>query len=199
MKRNDILIIVFGCGVDESGNLMVDSMSRVAKGVELYKKNRNSKTGSKIIMSGAHSFLTKKIPKTSEASAMKRYALRLGIPAKDIIIEDKSLDTIGNLYYSRIIIDKYGSKDMIKDIIIVTSSYHINRARMVARMIFDDSYKISFEGAYQKRSIFKIIKGIILESTFKTWYLFKFHDFPDGDMKKITPYLKEHHPAYKNI
>jgi len=67
------------------------------------------------------------------------------------------------------------------------------------RMIFDKSYRIRFISAHNIKNIFDHAKRILYEQFYKLWYLLNLPDFPRSDMKNIMPYLRKHHPAYKNI
>jgi len=66
----------------------------------------------------------------TEAYAMKKYLLTLGIPEYKIIEEDMSTRTIENFEYSRKILDKIFDKDYT--LIHVTTRVHVFRANLIA-------------------------------------------------------------------
>lgn len=64
----------------------------------------------------------------SESEAMTAYAIEKGVNREKIIMESKSVSTQENLLFSRDLMDKENPK-----IIIVTTSYHVFRALLLAR------------------------------------------------------------------
>ena len=64
---------------------------------------------------------------TTEAEAMKRLLLIMGVPEKDILIEDHSKNTYENAVFSRKILAEQG----INHVLLVTSALHMPRAVMV--------------------------------------------------------------------
>jgi len=185
------IIIILGGGIDGKGILDITSRSRVEKGIEIYGKNK----GSKIIMSGRYSFMETKPYTISEAESMKKYAIKLGVPSKDIIIEDKSLDTLGNMYFSRIIVDK----NKCKDILIVTSDYHMKRSMYAARKVFGEKYSIEYKTSKSRMNIFRRIYIFKMELFFLMLYKIYLHNIPDGDMKQIKEFLFKKHPGYNHL
>jgi len=65
--------------------------------------------------------------KVEENHIVKRFLIDLGVPAKEIIIEDKSRDTLENAKLTREICVKLGFTNPI----LVTSAYHLKRAFMI--------------------------------------------------------------------
>ena len=123
-RRSDFnYVIVLGSGLidgDKVSRLLAD---RLDKGILVYE---NSSTSCKIIVSGGQG-PDEKIP---EALAMKNYLLEKGIREPDIIMEDKSKDTMENLANCQKIIKKQkGSQHTA----VVTSGYHTLRAMIYAR------------------------------------------------------------------
>lgn len=93
--------------------------SRITRGIEIYKKNHNSK----IIMSGGQG-PGEDIP---EGEAMAHYAINLGVPKENIIIENKSRTTNENIAFSHKLMKPNS------DFCIVTNSYHVYRALILAK------------------------------------------------------------------
>lgn len=81
-----------------------------------------------------------KRPDTTEADAMAKYALSVGIPRSAIKLEKRSLNTIGNFYFSKTILESAS----IKKIVIVTHRSHMPKAKFLARKILGSAYIMSF-------------------------------------------------------
>ena len=64
----------------------------------------------------------------TESAAARDYALQSGIPASDILIEEKSHTTYENIIYAKQIADKHG----IKKVLIVSDPLHMKRAMAMA-------------------------------------------------------------------
>lgn len=103
-------------------------LSRLEKTVQVY---RNQKKKPSIIVSGGKSAVTK----IKESGMMRQYLLDQGIPASSIIVEDKSTNTAENLEYSSIKIKHNWKASKLPKIIIVTSDFHIPRAKQYAQRI----------------------------------------------------------------
>lgn len=77
------------------------------------------------------------------STVMKEYAIKMGIGPELIIEENLSRDTAGQLLFSKIgIIKPLG----VKEIIIITSGYHVPRVKEEANFVFGQGYKLSFLG-----------------------------------------------------
>ncbi|MFH1377067.1 MAG: YdcF family protein [Candidatus Woesearchaeota archaeon] len=126
MNKADVIIIL-SCGFNKN-DIDKETKSRVKKAVKLYKK----RVSNKILMSGGI-FNGKSI-----SYLMKKYAVGLGVKSKDLFIEEKSKDTIGNAVFSKSII----KKNKWKNIIIVTSDYHLKRSLYIFKHVFGEKYKI---------------------------------------------------------
>lgn len=119
--KNLDYVVVLGAGLigDRVTPLLA---SRIDRGIEVYKKNPNSK----LIMSGGQGS-DEKIP---EGVAMAKYAIEKGIPEEDIIIEDKSTTTRENILFSKALMEKENPKFAI-----ATNSYHVFRGLMLAKSL----------------------------------------------------------------
>lgn len=65
----------------------------------------------------------------TEASAARDYALQSGVPASDILVEDKSHTTYQNILNSKQLADAHG----IRTVLIVSDPLHMKRAMTMAR------------------------------------------------------------------
>ena len=93
---------------------------RINHGIDLY---RNGKVR-KIIFTGGQG----NPGEPTESSAARQYALQRGIPAADILIEEKSHNTYENILYARQLADGHG----IKKVLIVSDPLHMKRAVAMA-------------------------------------------------------------------
>lgn len=126
--KSDAIVVVSGG----------QTTSRAEKGVELYKQGY----APKIIFSGAALD-----DGPSNAYAMRDQALAAGVPARDILIDEKSQNTYENAENSKRIIDELSAKK----IILVTSPYHQRRANQTFEAVLGKNYEIIGISAYDDR------------------------------------------------
>lgn len=72
----------------------------------------------------------------SEAEAMHNYLVQLDVPSESILLEDQSTSTVENLTFSKTIIDSLeieSNESELFQIGIVTTEYHMYRAKMLAK------------------------------------------------------------------
>lgn len=93
---------------------------RINHGIDLYRKGRVRK----LIFTGGQG--NKGEP--TESAAARRYALRSGIPAHDIMIEEKSHTTYENILYAKQLADAQG----VRKVLIVSDPLHMKRAMAMA-------------------------------------------------------------------
>jgi uncharacterized SAM-binding protein YcdF (DUF218 family) len=102
---------------------------RVKEGVKLFQED----WAPLIIMSGAA-----RDAGESNAEAMKRLAVKLGIPTDKVLVEKESRNTFDNAKFTRDIL----TNNNVKSIILVTSPYHQRRASLTFNRYLGDSVKI---------------------------------------------------------
>lgn len=116
-------LIVLGAGL--KGDIPSEVLKyRLDKAVEYYKENSSTI----FIVSGGQG----KDELISEAEAMKIYLAERGIPAKNIIKEDKSTSTYENLKFSDEIIKQRG---ITGDIAVMSNSFHMYRVKMISKKL----------------------------------------------------------------
>jgi SanA protein len=115
-KIDDILpnqvAIVFGAGLQRDGRPTTVLQDRIATAAELY----NSGKIEKILMSGDNRFID-----YNEPGAMKAYAVELGIPEEDIILDYAGRRTYDTCYRAKEIFQ-------LSSAILVTQKFHLPRA-----------------------------------------------------------------------
>jgi vancomycin permeability regulator SanA len=104
--------IVFGASVYRNGKLSPMLAARVQQAVETYRAGHVQK----ILMTGDNSRTD-----YDEVTAMKRYAIELGVPAEVIHLDYAGFSTYESCYRAREI---FG----IQDAILITQGYHLPRA-----------------------------------------------------------------------
>lgn len=165
LERADA-ILVLGGGAGYEGYLPYNSWERLVYGVKLYKKGY----ASKLILSTGNTGLF------SEAEAMKTVAIMKGVPEKDILKEDFSINSFENIKCSKEIIDRYHWKNLL----IVSSPYHMKRIFLLCKKIIPDK-KIIYAPAerswfYERGdfcNLYKKIAAILHEYMGILWYYFK--------------------------
>jgi uncharacterized SAM-binding protein YcdF (DUF218 family) len=121
--KSDVVIILGGGIITDTHSLPWGVEERVAKGVELFKAGY----APKIIMAGGIVHYGGE----AESEVMAPYAEMLGVPAGDIIQEDKSKDTHTNALYSTEIMQEHGWQRAI----VVTSDFHSSRACRIFKKV----------------------------------------------------------------
>lgn len=111
-------IIVLGDPADSDGNPTPQQLARVNEGVREYERS----VAPRLIMTGgpAHNHFV-------EAEVMARAAAAQGIPASQILVEPRALDTIQNACYAVRIMKEHGWKSAE----VVSSAGHLPRAAMI--------------------------------------------------------------------
>jgi uncharacterized SAM-binding protein YcdF (DUF218 family) len=121
-RANVDYVIILGAGL-KGEQMTVTFQNRVDKGLNFLQKNPDLK----VIVSGGKGYAEK----ISEAEAMKRYLVKNGIPENRIIMEDRSTNTAENFKFSRELISP-DERQGKPGILIVTSEFHMLRAKMLA-------------------------------------------------------------------
>lgn len=95
-------------------------------------------------MSGKYGFWIddlKQIPSKSEAESMKDYAITLGVPSDQVLIENDSKDAEGNADFVKV---NFLEKNNWKNVIVVTSDFHFIRTRMIFDQVLGPEYQIEY-------------------------------------------------------
>ena len=123
---NKDFIIILGSKINKDGTLTPLLKGRADKAIEFAKKQyENANKKIVFIPSGGKG----KDEVIAEAEAIKKYLLKAGINKNQIIIEDKSTNTIENMRYSKDKIDKINKNG---NIVYSTTNYHVFRSGVIA-------------------------------------------------------------------
>ncbi|UXH46232.1 YdcF family protein [Rossellomorea vietnamensis] len=99
---------------------------RLPKAVELYKQGR----AGKILFSGGVKWQGNEY---TEAEELKRGAISLGVPEKDILIETVSLHTLENVLASLLVLNREFHLHNTRRLLVVTTSYHMRRLHLTLK------------------------------------------------------------------
>lgn len=104
---------------------------RVPVAVDAYKAGR----ANKIMLCGGS---VRDFPagKISEAENMYQTALELGIPQEDIILENQSQNTVENILFALIELQRAFWLNKVHRVLLVTTAYHMRRSLAIARYLF---------------------------------------------------------------
>ncbi|SHK31078.1 DUF218 domain-containing protein [Hathewaya proteolytica DSM 3090] len=116
------IVMVLGAGL--RGETPTATLAyRLDTAAEYLKKNNSAK----VIVSGGQG----KDEMITEASAMEKYLINCGIESERIIKEEQSINTKENFQYTRKKLDEEGY-DKNEKVLIVTNSFHMARAKLLA-------------------------------------------------------------------
>lgn len=118
--------IILGAKVRNDGTLTQILKDRVDKAIE-FAKEQKEKSGKNIVFIPSGGQGQDEV--ISEAEAMKNYLIQTGISEDDIIIENKSTNTIQNMRFSKEKIDEINKNGKI---IFSTTNYHVFRSGVIA-------------------------------------------------------------------
>lgn len=119
--------IVFGAGVWPDGRLSAVLEDRVYTAVQLYRAGKVEK----LLMTGDNRFI-----EYNEPGHMRAYALSMGVPDEDIVLDYAGRRTYDSCYRARHI---FG----VADAILVTQAYHLDRALFTARALGIDAVGVA--------------------------------------------------------
>ncbi|HEY5152948.1 MAG TPA: ElyC/SanA/YdcF family protein [Candidatus Saccharimonadales bacterium] len=111
--------LVFGAGILPDGRPTPYLQYRVETAVKLYKAHRVDI----LLMSGDNS-----VNYHNEPLVMKNYAVKLGVPAKAIVVDDAGFNTYDSCYRAHAI---FG----LHDATLVSQGYHLPRAMVTCRAL----------------------------------------------------------------
>jgi len=131
--------IVFGAGLRYDGTPTAVLRDRVETAVQLYQQGKVKK----LLMSGDNSFVN-----YNEPESMRQYALELGIPDKDIVLDYAGRRTYDTCYRAKAIFQ-------LDSAILVTQSFHLPRALFLCNWFGVKSTGVEANNIYfRKLSLF---------------------------------------------
>jgi SanA protein len=129
------MAIVFGAGLLRDGSAGPVLRDRVKTAVQLYQQGKVDK----LLMSGDNRFV-----EYNEREAMRQYALELGVPDKDIVLDYAGRRTYDTCYRARAIFQ-------IDSAILVTQSFHLPRVLFLCNWFGVESTGVEANNAYFRK------------------------------------------------
>jgi SanA protein len=165
--------IVFGAGLQRDGSPSPVLQDRVEAAVQLYKTGKVEK----LLMSGDNRFID-----YNEPGAMQAYAIKLGVPQKDIVLDYAGRRTYDTCYRALHI---FG----VKEAILVTQRYHLPRALFTCNGIGLKAVGVTANlRDYRKFSQLVWNTRELPASTVALWQVWFSHPLPVlGDYEPIFP------------
>jgi SanA protein len=124
--------IVFGAEVKRDGTPSVVLRDRIETAVALYKTGKVEK----LLMSGDNRFVD-----YNEPEAMRQYALKLGMPDSDIVLDYAGRRTYDTCYRAKEI---FG----VESAILVTQGFHLPRALFLCKAFSIDAVGVNSDNYY---------------------------------------------------
>jgi len=183
------IIAVLGYELTRNFELKDIARYRVEKAISLF----NKKEAPRIVFCGSHSFWNEDNPKRTEARAMAEYAISLGLPKTNALLEEHSKDSVGNAYFLR---KNYLDRKGWKSLIVVTSDFHVPKTKYVFKKVLGEGYSYKVVSAQSGLSEHELAVLTKREHKVIGWFKHHFKDVFDGDMNAIKNYLYNHHPGY---
>ena len=115
--------IVFGAGVWPDGTLSSVLADRVATAAELYHQGKVRK----LLMTGDN-----RVIEYNEPEHMRQYAVLLGVPNEDVVLDYAGRRTYDSCYRAKHIFE-------VDQAILVTQAYHLDRALLIANHLGIDA------------------------------------------------------------
>lgn len=130
-------IVILSGGIKKNGTLPFFVRARLDKAYYIYQQIRPHY----VIVSGKWGRQIPKLLKTTEASAMASYLIRLGMPKEKLLFEDQSMDLVSNLYFVK---TTFIIPLKIQELYIITSDFQNERVEYIAGKMFDETLKKHF-------------------------------------------------------
>lgn len=116
---NQKIAIVFGAGLRRDGSPTPILQDRVKKAVQLYQAGKVKK----LLFSGDNRFI-----EYNEPGSMRAYAISLGVPSEDIVLDYAGRRTYDTCYRARHIFQ-------VEQAVLITQNYHLPRALFLCQQM----------------------------------------------------------------
>ena len=138
--RNEIIDKLLFNGIEDTGEkgdciIVLGSIKASEYRVPVAVNAYNSGRASKIMLCGG---ALREFPEGeyAEAKHMYKRALELGIPKEDIILENASENTVENMLFALVELQRAFWLNKVKKVLLVTTTYHMRRSLAIARYLF---------------------------------------------------------------
>lgn len=181
------VLLVLGYSTDSSDPVF---KARVGKAVALY----NEGIAPQIIMSGCCSMKLQKKPEVTEARCMFDYAVDRGVPPEAILLEEESVDTLGNFYYSKI---RFLLPCSWYHVGVVSTPWHAWRSEWLAEQVLGPDFNVTCYPSPQPDGWDEkaIRKSELTNRTLLSETRALLENVAPGDHEGVKPWLGEMPPA----
>lgn len=182
-------IVVFGGGIQQSGELTADSRVRVECALRLWSEGNRPP----ILFSGKWAYSRQDRPVKTEAAAMAELALNRGLPADSALLEEESTDTLGNAVFTK---KNFALPRRWKRLTVVVADYHLVRSQYICQRVFGPQFEIEFQtapydcSAEERRRLRR--RGQAAQALLSDWL----RGIADGDHRAILNIMSTQHPGY---
>lgn len=175
------VILVLGYSTDSDDPVF---RARVEKSAELYAAG----TAPQIIMSGCCSMKLTRRPPVTEAACMRDYAINLGVPPGVILLEEESVDTLGNFYFSKM---RFLEPCGWFHVGIVSTPWHVWRSEWLAAQILGPAYAVTLYPSATPAgwSEQDVKKSELRNRTLLTETRAQLNGMTPGDHEAVVPFL----------
>ena len=125
-------IIILGCAIRNDGSLTPLLKGRVDSAVA-FEQKQFEKTGKHAIFVPSGGQGSDEV--ISEGEAMENYLIGIGIPKEQILREDKSVNTMQNMQFSKGVIEKHCGDVKNAKIAFSTTNYHVFRGYILSKKL----------------------------------------------------------------
>ena len=122
-------IIILGCGLDEDGKPLRLLRKRIDAAIEFGKKQYEN-TGKTIKYVGSGGQGSDEI--IAEGESIKNYLMSKGISEEDILVENKSVNTMENMRFSKTLIDQQMENAKVA---YATTNFHVYRSGIYGKEV----------------------------------------------------------------
>lgn len=178
------LIIILGYTLETSGDIKPILQMRLDKAISIYKKSDT------LLVCGKYppkALVPDRCEQITEAQAMKLYLIKNGIPAENILKEEKSATTFGNAFFSYL--DFLQDKSSYEEIIVVSNEFHGPLVRYCFDKVLGDKHPYIFEFVPDKylNTLPEEVKNwkYIIEQLVEECYPLLFEEVTNGDINAI--------------
>ena len=120
------------------GGPMKQMPTRTKAAFKLYQEKRVSK----IVSTGCASRVRPKESYITQGQYMANLLMEWGVPEEDIILDHEARTTVENMLYSQIQINRNFRNGYTCDVVVVTSEYHLQRSRHIAKVYMPEGIRI---------------------------------------------------------
>jgi uncharacterized SAM-binding protein YcdF (DUF218 family) len=185
MELNNKICICLAHEILNNYNLSFDYKSRLNKAFEVFLQNN---CDSIILTSNSKS---KKNLKSEAQMALEYLSKNFTFDIKKAILLEESRDTVGEAIYSKIRIDDLN----FKLVYVITSDWHLKRAKYIFKKIYGSNYKIIFITIKGEKKLFDLEKDNSSQKKFDNWYNVEY----SADNKTLLNKLINNHRLYKDV